>query len=303
MDKLLDRLHAQACRLPIPTDFLRGPSAELADLPSNVVLHHAHYGGNRQPRTAGRYPRRAGPHLIRRFSLNVSIRAAAEMLIEGRQLGIPEGHGLLVFPFQAHNITRFEPVESFSWMFTTFDMPESGHIEPLRNCVVAFEPLDWEIIGHATDVMAAWHRGERARAAELPHWLGLLLERAVTRARQTGRAETPVQLDVGDDVAHRACRWIYDHLAEDLRTETIARQMSLSESHMRRVFREEIGMSLGEFVRNARIHRAASLLHSTSLPVGALAQRCGYESPFTFSRAFKNAVGVSPLHFRKRART
>jgi AraC-like DNA-binding protein len=46
---------------------------------------------------------------------------------------------------------------------------------------------------------------------------------------------------------------------------------------------------------------AAQLLKETNLRVAEIASRVGYQSEFSFSRAFKSARGISPISYRRAA--
>lgn len=53
-----------------------------------------------------------------------------------------------------------------------------------------------------------------------------------------------------------------------------------------------------ELLRELRMHQAASLLAQTDLPVKRIAELMGFQSRSAFSRAFTNAMGMSPRRFR-----
>ena len=65
-------------------------------------------------------------------------------------------------------------------------------------------------------------------------------------------------------------------------------------------FREVLGRSPIRYLTDWRMHVARDLLATTTLSVGSVAHRVGYESEEAFSRAFKRAVGRSPTHWRGR---
>ena len=50
----------------------------------------------------------------------------------------------------------------------------------------------------------------------------------------------------------------------------------------------------------ARLAPAAGLLHTTDISLAEIARRTGYESEFSFGRAFKRAFGVAPGSYRGR---
>ena len=53
-----------------------------------------------------------------------------------------------------------------------------------------------------------------------------------------------------------------------------------------------------EFVREARLRKAAALLSRTDLPIKAVAGRAGFSSRTHFSEAFSKQYGSPPSHFR-----
>ncbi len=77
----------------------------------------------------------------------------------------------------------------------------------------------------------------------------------------------------------------------------------MSASHLRATFRKTTGQSLGSHLRDFRLQYARSLLGETEKRIGEVAAECGYDSPFTFSRAFSRAMGRSPRAYRARSRS
>ena len=78
----------------------------------------------------------------------------------------------------------------------------------------------------------------------------------------------------------------------------IASHVGLSASHLRRCFRDEMGISLGKYLDNIRLNLAKRLLINTRLRIEAVSTSCGYNSIYSFSRFFKKNIGISPLRFR-----
>ena len=50
----------------------------------------------------------------------------------------------------------------------------------------------------------------------------------------------------------------------------------------------------------ARLNDAMALLHETHLAISEIAEASGFDSPYSFSRAFKQATGEAPSRFRDR---
>lgn len=83
-----------------------------------------------------------------------------------------------------------------------------------------------------------------------------------------------------------------------LEARVLARSVGLSESRLRHLFKANIGVPLGRFLRDARLHRAAALLESTSQPVCQIAAQAQFTDPRSFSRAFYRRFKVSPSRYR-----
>ena len=60
-----------------------------------------------------------------------------------------------------------------------------------------------------------------------------------------------------------------------------------------------LGEPLGQYLRRARIDRAATLLTSTDAPVKTIAGRVGYDSEPAFTRAFSRLLGTTPTAYRR----
>jgi AraC-like DNA-binding protein len=78
----------------------------------------------------------------------------------------------------------------------------------------------------------------------------------------------------------------------------LARAVNVSRSSLDERFRHVLGRSPIRYLTDWRMHVARELLATTTLTVGAVARRVGYDSEEAFSRAFKRATGNAPAHWR-----
>jgi AraC-like DNA-binding protein len=121
--------------------------------------------------------------------------------------------------------------------------------------------------------------------------LGVLLE----------HAERPTLAPIDEELARvlPAVRYAQEHLTERLTRRALADEAHLSESRFHDVFSRALRMAPLEYVMHLRIQRARELLLATDLPVYAVAERCGFNSPHYFSRAFAARAGVPPGRYRE----
>ena len=83
--------------------------------------------------------------------------------------------------------------------------------------------------------------------------------------------------------------------------EELAREAGLSRAAFFRHFSNSIGEPPHTYLTRWRMGIAAQLLEETNLRLVEIASRVGYQSEFSFSRAFKSVRGVSPIHYRRTA--
>jgi AraC-like DNA-binding protein len=67
---------------------------------------------------------------------------------------------------------------------------------------------------------------------------------------------------------------------------------------LRRRFRRLTGDSPIRYVTRCRLARAARQLRTSGAGLAEVARQAGYESEFSFSRAFKRTFGVAPRVYR-----
>lgn len=97
-----------------------------------------------------------------------------------------------------------------------------------------------------------------------------------------------------------AVQYIEEHYSERLTVEEIAQKLSVNRSHLSRVFKNHMGISIKEYMIGVRINRAAFLLSLTEESVEAIAYQVGFNSLVVFSRMFKKFTGETATNYRRR---
>lgn len=98
----------------------------------------------------------------------------------------------------------------------------------------------------------------------------------------------------------QALSFIYDNYMNDIDAAAVAEKVSYSESYLRRLFRDKCGQSIGAFIADVRLSKAAELLKTTNYSVSYIASLCGYSDANYFSSAFKKKYSLSPKNYRKK---
>lgn len=106
----------------------------------------------------------------------------------------------------------------------------------------------------------------------------------------------------GDDLAalSAAIEHIHSHYDDALRLPLLAEMAGLSVYQFDQRIRALFHLSAGQYLVKVRIDAACQRLSATREPIAQIALACGYSDQSAFSRQFKQAVGISPLAYRKR---
>lgn len=108
------------------------------------------------------------------------------------------------------------------------------------------------------------------------------------------------QLDVDWRPLLKALAYLRDHHTESIYAKDLARAAGLSESRLKVLFQDALGLSWVKYLQGYRIHRAAALLSEPGHNVTEAALAVGFESLSHFNATFLSFMGVSPKHYVQR---
>jgi AraC family transcriptional regulator len=233
-------------------------------------------------------------HFHHRTVFIFPLQGSGRIVVNGRAFGLEPGRCALIRPYQFHHFTGFSSGE-IDWLIITFEGSDS-HVEG-----TVFKP---ESAGFWVDLaclLKEFRAGSVASGGgiRLACRLALLLDELSTAAV---RAENRGKAGESEDLLLKVHELISSDMGRMISIETMGRSLGISASHLRARFRKGTGKSLGEFQREVRLQRAAELLAQTEASVAEVGEACGWDSPFTFSRAFRRYWGRPPKRFSLFAR-
>ncbi len=100
----------------------------------------------------------------------------------------------------------------------------------------------------------------------------------------------------------QAVNLIHLNLSAPLSVKYLAKAIQVHPNYLSKIFKQEMGIALTEYINKSRIIRAMKYLGETELLVGDIGLYVGFEDINYFSRVFKQYVECSPSQYRKIAR-
>ncbi|MFE9725555.1 GlxA family transcriptional regulator [Streptomyces sp. NPDC005794] len=97
--------------------------------------------------------------------------------------------------------------------------------------------------------------------------------------------------------------WALGRLEQPILLRDMAGQESMSVRTFTRRFREEVGISPGQWLTRQRVERARHLLESTDLSIDQVARDAGFGTATSLRQHVQAALGVSPTGYRRTFRS
>ena len=82
----------------------------------------------------------------------------------------------------------------------------------------------------------------------------------------------------------------------------MSRLVGLTPEYTATIFKRETGKTLGEYVNERKLLQAKGMVCNSTLSLGEIAARLGFENYHYFSRLFKSHFHTTPIAMRKSAK-
>lgn len=122
----------------------------------------------------------------------------------------------------------------------------------------------------------------------------ILAEVSLMALREPTNSREPNATDLAQRKVRAALAWYETHLHEAPGFEQVAQAAHVSVPHLRRMFHRALGTSPSAALDRIRFQRVNALLGDHANTLQSIAERCGFGSASSLSRAFRRHYGKSP---------
>ena len=278
-------------KIPEPPSLFSGLLVQQSLAPENIIFFQ-------RTDTSALKPEGVSVNFHHRFELVTVLDTAAPARIDRATYELNPGECALIFPNQFHHFMDVARTH-LDWLFITFELKNSEAIRALQNSPRVLGATGIELLESVVQEFVE-PKDATVDTLRISYLLSrLLLHLCDCPVLPPERRDIHSSDDVRDVILESINRYVRANLSRAVTISDIAEELGYSVSHLRAVFRDRLGVSLGRYMRESRLSEAAQLLQASSHNVSEIGERCGFESLYAFSRAFRKAYGIPPRTYRQ----
>ncbi|MBQ7099952.1 MAG: helix-turn-helix transcriptional regulator [Oscillospiraceae bacterium] len=131
----------------------------------------------------------------------------------------------------------------------------------------------------------------------------LLLELLREQTTPAGtKLRTTNAVNSENEIIRRAQQYISEHVREKLTVPLVARHVDVSPSYLTALFRKNLQISPGEYVRRIKLQESKQMIREDNMNFTEIAAALQYSTVHHFSRQFKDKFGITPTEYAKSVR-
>lgn len=114
-----------------------------------------------------------------------------------------------------------------------------------------------------------------------------------------GRCFTHIKSETRSIYVIKMLKIINEDFSKHLSPKLFAADFHVSESYLQRLFKQNVGQSIIEYINSKRLEQAKFYLEKTDMPIIDIAVSVGFNTRQNFIQLFKKNTGLSPSQYRK----
>ncbi len=125
-----------------------------------------------------------------------------------------------------------------------------------------------------------------------------LIDSYIRLLLKTGTPSEKNKISCGNWKIREIQEYIHKNFTQNISLKQLSNLYFLNAKYLGRIFKQETGLSVREYINNQRLEKAKRLLLDTKKTVLDISMECGFENVTYFNRCFMNRLGITPSTFR-----
>ncbi|MNZ89090.1 Arabinose operon regulatory protein [compost metagenome] len=92
--------------------------------------------------------------------------------------------------------------------------------------------------------------------------------------------------------------YIFNHIYENISLTHLAELVNMTPKYLSQLFKKEVGITLTEYIQQAKIEEVKNLITFTSYPLTKISNMLNFSDQSYFTKVFKKYVGITPKKYK-----
>lgn len=212
---------------------------------------------------------------------------------------LPDGSG---FPFESQSIVLYAQGQKHDQIGRRSGMDHCIHLNICDELAKQLPPCTVSPTIHDNDLITnclSLTRTRISRSATSQYAMDCQVSFVLMRFLQAIEFGQKVRQSTAEDYVTQAKEYILGNFRKIPNVKSIATHVGISYDHLRHLFLDHTGITLNQYLINARIERGRQLLEHSTLNQAQIAQMTGLSNEQYFNACFKKNYGMTPGQYRK----
>lgn len=237
-----------------------------------------------------------GPAVRPNYIIHYILSGKGNFYLDNKTYTLKAGQGFLIVP---NVLTKYEADQEDPWSYVWIGFDGTNCEQFLNNIGLGPHRLFFKFqhedqVKDIIDQMLLSQNFDYSTEFKLQGLLYQLFSLIAENRPITKQNKIPNE----NEYVRKAIDFIQIHYHQPIQVLDIANFVSINRSYLSTIFKQEIGLSINQYLTKFRITRAAELLTLTDLSVEQISESCGYRDSLVFSKAFKRKKHLTPTQYR-----
>ena len=233
----------------------------------------------------------------REYMINFTLEGEGIFTFDGKETIVKQGDLIFVKNYKKHSL---KPSKGKNWTFCFIHVYENELVSDIsqkfflkENSVIhnfpaeLFMPQFEKIINGLRETSASKNFIISSAAYELLMNICTISEKHLSSVKSIKRIDSIVDFINNNFTRHITMKDILEH-------------SYFSKNHLERLFKEEMNMTISEYIFEKRLTLAKELLLTTNLPISVIAEQVGLSEYRSLYHMFLKSMNITPNEYRKR---
>lgn len=241
------------------------------------------------------------------FEICYVLEGEGEFTINENTVAVEKGDLFIAKPNELHEIISSEKayLAIYYWAYTLIPPSKTGNSDLARlfNAFALSEDIIHKKSHTISVILTLLNREVKKKRIGYEIFISTLTKQLIIETSRAYTKEitskTEITLKSRDAfIVATIVQYLKDNYAIQVNLKQVAAQVHLSERHVSRLFKREVGVTIIKYALGVRLNIAKQLLLDSNAPIYNVAYETGFTDAQHFSTVFRKNVGTSPSMFR-----